>query len=78
MRSAPAGLFVVKTNRAETHWLWLNESRMEFGTGPTLRESCKWLQDDDERHRRILDVTERNSVIGGFRRFGKQLAAKSC
>jgi hypothetical protein len=38
----------------------------EFGSGPTLRQSCRYLRDDDECHRRILDVTERNSVIEGL------------
>jgi len=36
------------------------------GKGPTLKESCRWLRDDSERRRRILDVTERNSVIEGL------------
>lgn len=39
---------------------------MEFGKGPTLREACPWLRDDAERHARILDVVERNSVIEGL------------
>lgn len=37
-----------------------------FGSGPTLREACSWLQDDAQRHQQILDVTERNSVIEGL------------
>ena len=37
-----------------------------FGTGPTLAESSPWLKNPEERHRRILDVTERNSVIEGL------------
>lgn len=37
-----------------------------FGEGPTLKDACPWLQDTAERHRRILDVTERNSVIEGL------------
>ncbi len=44
----------------------------EFGTGPTLRESCPWLQDDHDRHRRILEVTERNSVIEGLPPFREE------
>lgn len=36
------------------------------GKGPTLKESCRWLRDDAERRRRILDVIERNSVIEGL------------
>jgi|GEM_PF-1487279 hypothetical protein len=38
----------------------------DFGTGLTLRQSCRYLQNDDECRRRILDVTERNSVIEGL------------
>jgi hypothetical protein len=37
-----------------------------MGTGPTLREASPWLQNEAERHERILDVTERNSVIEGL------------
>ena len=37
-----------------------------FGTGPALREASPWLREDKERHARILDVTERNSVIEGL------------
>lgn len=44
----------------------------DFGNGPTLRESCSWLNDSDERHRRILDVTERNSVIEGLPPFREE------
>ena len=42
---------------------------IEFGTGPTLSEACRWLRDDKERHSRILDVAERNSVIEGLPTF---------
>lgn len=38
----------------------------KIGTGPTLAESSPWLRDTAERHRRILDVAERNSVIEGL------------
>jgi hypothetical protein len=37
-----------------------------FGTGPTLREVSPTLRDDAERRARIIDVTERNSVIEGL------------
>ena len=37
-----------------------------FGTGPALKEASPWLRDEAERHRRILDVTERDSVIEGL------------
>ena len=37
-----------------------------FGEGPALKDACPWLKDTAERHRRILDVTERNSVIEGL------------
>lgn len=39
---------------------------IEFGTGPLLKDACPWLRDDQVRHERILDVTERNSVIEGL------------
>jgi len=45
---------------------------LNFGTGPTLREACPWLQDDRARRERILDVTERNSVIEGLPPFQEE------
>ena len=44
----------------------------EFGTGPTLQQACPWLQDAEERHRRILEVTERDSVIEGLPPFREE------
>jgi hypothetical protein len=44
----------------------------QFGTGPTLRQACSWLRDDAERHARILDVVERNSVIEGLPPFREE------
>ena len=38
----------------------------DFGKGPTLMESNPWLRDEAERIERILDVTNRNSVIEGL------------
>jgi hypothetical protein len=38
----------------------------DFGNGPTLIEANPWLQNEAERIDRILDVTERNSVIEGL------------
>ena len=38
----------------------------DFGKGPTLAEANPWLQDEAQRIERILDVTERNSVIEGL------------
>jgi len=49
---------------------------IDFGTGPTLKEGCPWLRDDGERHRRILDVTERNSVIEGLPPFTAEVRAR--
>ena len=43
-----------------------------FGSGPLLKESCRWLRDDAERHKRILDVTERDSVIEGLPPFQEE------
>jgi hypothetical protein len=56
---------------------------VDFGKGPALKDACPWIRDEDERHRRILDVTERDSVIEGLppfneetrRRFAEQLKA---
>jgi hypothetical protein len=45
---------------------------IEFGKGPTLRESCPWMQDDEERWNRILDAVERNSVIEGLPPFSQE------
>jgi len=39
---------------------------MNYGTGKPLSEHCSYLRDDAERHRRILDAAERNSVIEGL------------
>ncbi len=39
---------------------------INFGTGPALKDASPWLQNEAERLRRILDVTERNSVIEGL------------
>jgi hypothetical protein len=39
---------------------------MDFGAGPTLIEFCLFLRDPEERHARILDVVERDSVIEGL------------
>ncbi|MEP3479748.1 MAG: hypothetical protein ABJZ55_10910 [Fuerstiella sp.] len=44
----------------------------EFGTGQPLKDACTWLQDDYERHDRILDVAERNSVIEGLPPFREE------
>ncbi len=45
---------------------------INFGNGPTLKDSCSWLHDDAERHAQILRVTERNSVIEGLPRFQEE------
>lgn len=45
---------------------------IDFGKGPTLREACSWLQDDEERWNRILDAVERNSVIEGLPPFSDE------
>lgn len=48
----------------------------DFGSGPTLREACHWLADDAQRRARILDVTERNSVIEGLPPFQDETRRK--
>ena len=45
---------------------------MIFGNGQTLRQFSKYLRDPKERSERILDVTERNSVIEGLPRISKK------
>ena len=46
------------------------------GSGPSLIDSSPWLRDRAERHRRILDVAERNSVIEGLPPFTDQTREK--
>jgi len=45
----------------------------DFGEGPTLEQANPWLRDEAERIERILDVTERNSVIEGLPPFSEQM-----
>jgi hypothetical protein len=45
---------------------------IDFGTGPTLKDACPWLQDAAARCESILDVTERNSVIEGLPPFQEE------
>jgi hypothetical protein len=45
---------------------------IDFGKGPVLKDACVWLRDDRARHERILDVTERNSVIEGLPPFQEE------
>lgn len=46
------------------------------GSGPSLIDTSPWLRDPAERHRRILDVTERNSVIEGLPPFTDETREK--
>jgi len=39
---------------------------IDFGKGPTLTQANPWLRDEAERIERILDVTDRNSIIEGL------------
>lgn len=43
-----------------------------FGSGPVLKDACRWLRDDAQRHKRILEVTERDSVIEGLPPFQEE------
>ena len=45
---------------------WYNYGMTDFGKGPTLKEACAWLRDDDARIEQILAVTEINSVAEGL------------
>ena len=46
------------------------------GSGPSLIDTAPWLHDPSERHRRILDVAERNSVIEGLPPFTDETREK--
>jgi hypothetical protein len=46
---------------------------IEFSDGPPLKETSPWLRDERERHLRILDAAERNSVIEGLPRFTQEM-----
>jgi hypothetical protein len=45
---------------------WYNICMTDFGKGLPLIEANPWLRDEAERIARIIDVTERNSVIEGL------------
>ncbi|MFH0770101.1 MAG: hypothetical protein V1926_01855 [Candidatus Peregrinibacteria bacterium] len=49
---------------------------MTFGTGIPLRQHSPSLRSNKERAVRIVDAAERNSVIEGLPRFGKQRRAQ--
>ncbi|MFH1264650.1 MAG: hypothetical protein ABIK89_02930 [Planctomycetota bacterium] len=46
---------------------------IDFGKGPALEKANPWLRDEVERIERILDVTERNSVIEGLPPFSEEM-----
>jgi len=46
------------------------------GSGPSLIDASPWLRDPEERHERILDVAERNSVIEGLPPFTDEIRRK--
>jgi hypothetical protein len=48
---------------------------MVFGKGKNLRQHSKYLRDPAERRKRIIDVTERNSVIEGLPKLTPQRRA---
>lgn len=47
-----------------------------LGVGPALINVSPWLRDPEERARRILDVTERDSVIEGLPPLTKSMRAR--
>jgi hypothetical protein len=49
---------------------------IDFGDGPPLKDTSPWLRDERERHLRILDAAERNSVIEGLPRFTQVMRAR--
>ena len=38
----------------------------DFGKGPTLKDACPWLRDNEARIEQILAVAEINSVMEGL------------
>lgn len=60
---------------------WPSEARTWYtwdmnpipGTGPTLRDASPYLRDDAECISRILNVSERNSMIEGLPAFDETL-----
>jgi hypothetical protein len=48
----------------------------DFGKGPALEKANPWLRNEAERVERILDVTERNSVIEGLPPFSEEMRRK--
>ena len=60
-----------KTKVAYHRERWYNIDMTDFGKGPTLAEANPWLRDEAERIERILDVTERDSVIEGLPPFSE-------
>ncbi|QDT43471.1 hypothetical protein Pan241w_35720 [Gimesia alba] len=47
-----------------------------FGTGKTLREASPYLRDAAERHTRILEVAERDSIIEGLPPFTDEIRSR--
>jgi hypothetical protein len=56
-----------------SHGKWYNRYMTDFGKGPTLEQVNPWLRNEAERVERILDVTERNSVIEGLPPFSEEM-----
>jgi hypothetical protein len=49
---------------------------LNLGSGPALKDFSPWLRDESERHARILEVTERDSVIEGLPPFAAETRAR--
>ena len=47
--------------------------KIDFGSGLPLKDASPWLRDENARLERILDVTERNSVIEGLPPFDPEM-----
>jgi hypothetical protein len=56
--------------------IWYNYGMNNFGSGKSLKETSPQLRDDAERHMRILDVAERDSVIEGLPPFSDETREK--
>jgi hypothetical protein len=51
-------------------------SNNDKSKAPTLAESNPWICSADARHKRFLDVAERNSVIEGLPAFSDEFRAE--
>jgi len=68
---------ILRFSPKEPRWLTMGKmveyrDMTDFGKGPKLADANPWLRDEVERIERILDVTERDSVIEGLPPFSEE------